>query len=76
MTLFAALANQMDEPQMQSRRDFLKKAGYVAPAVVTLSAVPAFAGSGSGYTSDGHRNQRGNGHREHGNGKGKGHHKD
>ena len=76
MTLFAALANQMDEPQMQSRRDFLKKAGYVAPAVVTLSAVPAFAGSGSGYTSDRHLRQRGNGHRNHGNGKGKGHHKD
>ena len=34
---------------MQSRREFLKKAAYVAPAVVTLKAVPAFAGSGSGY---------------------------
>ena len=61
---------------MQNRRDFLKKAGYVAPAIVTLSAVPAFAGSGSGYTSDRHRNQRGNGHRDHGQGKGNGHHKD
>jgi hypothetical protein len=42
---------------MQSRREFLKRAGYVAPAIVTLSAVPAFAGSGSGYASDGHRGQ-------------------
>ncbi len=60
---------------MASRRDFLKKAAYVAPVIVTLSAVPAFAGSGSGYTSDGHRNKRGKGHKKHGKGKGKGHHK-
>ena len=37
-----------------SRRDFLKKGGiYVAPLILTLVAVPAFAGSGSGYTSHG-----------------------
>jgi len=36
---------------MQSRRDFIKKTAYVAPAIVTLKAVPSFAGSGSGYTS-------------------------
>ena len=34
---------------MQSRRDFLKKATYVAPAVLTLKAVPSYAGTGSGY---------------------------
>ena len=32
-----------------NRRDFLKKAAYVAPVVLTMTAVPAFASSGSGY---------------------------
>lgn len=36
---------------MPSRRDFLKKGVYVAPAIVTLHAVPAFAGTGSGRPS-------------------------
>jgi len=36
----------------ESRRKFLKRSAYVAPAIVTLKAVPAFAGSGSGYTSE------------------------
>jgi len=31
-----------------SRRDFLKIAGYVAPVVLTLSVIPAYAQSGSG----------------------------
>jgi hypothetical protein len=30
-----------------SRRDFLKKTAYVAPAIMTLKAVPAFASYGS-----------------------------
>jgi hypothetical protein len=30
-----------------SRRDFLKKTAYVAPVVLTLSATPALAGTGS-----------------------------
>ena len=34
----------------QNRRDFIKKAAYIAPAVLTIAAVPAFASSGSGYT--------------------------
>lgn len=34
----------------ESRRDFLKKAGYTAPAVLTLNAAPAFAKNGSGVT--------------------------
>ena len=62
--------------QSKNRRDFLKKGVYVAPVIVTLNAVPAFASSGSGYTSDKHRNRRGKGHAEHGRGKGKGHHKE
>lgn len=31
----------------ESRREFVKKAAYVAPAVVTFTVQPAFAGSGS-----------------------------
>ena len=30
-----------------SRRDFVKKAAYVAPAILTLEAAPAYAKSGS-----------------------------
>ena len=30
-----------------SRRDFLKKVGYTAPVILTLTAAPAFAGYGS-----------------------------
>jgi len=30
-----------------SRREFVKKAAYVAPAILTLQAAPAFANSGS-----------------------------
>lgn len=32
---------------MTNRRDFIKKAAYAAPVVVTLSAKPSFAGTGS-----------------------------
>lgn len=32
----------------ESRREFLKIAGYVAPVVLTLSVMPAHAQSGSG----------------------------
>ena len=39
--------------ESKSRRDFLKKAVYVAPVIVSLTAVPAFAGSGSGYGGNG-----------------------
>lgn len=33
----------------ESRREFLKVVGYVAPVVMTLSVMPAHAGTGSGY---------------------------
>lgn len=32
---------------MHNRREFLKKASYVAPAIISLKAVPSFANSGS-----------------------------
>ena len=35
-----------------SRRDFVKKAAYVAPAVLTLAAAPEFAKAGSTKDKD------------------------
>ena len=52
------LPGLVKEVQMKNRREFLKKVAYVAPVIVTLKAVPAFAGSGSGYTSDGRKRRR------------------
>jgi hypothetical protein len=37
----------MTEQHRASRRDFVKKALYVAPAILTLQAAPAFAKDGS-----------------------------
>ena len=34
-----------------SRRELLKKAAYVTPAILTLAAIPAFAGKGSTSTT-------------------------
>ena len=39
----------MTEKQI-SKRELLKKAAYVAPAILTLNAVPSFASSGSGLS--------------------------
>jgi hypothetical protein len=36
-----------------TRRDFLKKAAYAAPVILTLKAVPAFAKNGSGRGNNG-----------------------
>ncbi len=33
--------------RQQSRRDFLKKAGYSVPAILTIKAAPSFAKGGS-----------------------------
>jgi len=33
-----------------NKRDFVKKASYVAPAIITMTAVPSFASAGSGWT--------------------------
>ena len=35
--------------QIESRRKFVKAVAYVAPAIVTLSAIPSFTSAGSGY---------------------------
>jgi len=45
-----------DSPvDQKSRRKFVKTVAYVAPVVVTLSALPSFASAGSPY-----RNHKGN----------------
>jgi hypothetical protein len=42
-------SNSVDErADDESRRSFIKKTAYVAPMILTLSAVPAFASEGSG----------------------------
>ena len=37
----------------ETRRSFLTKASYVAPAILTMKAVPAFAAQGSGHGNNG-----------------------
>ena len=32
------------------RRDFVKKASYVAPAIMTMTAIPSFASAGSKWS--------------------------
>jgi hypothetical protein len=36
--------------EQSSRREVLKKAAYVTPAILTLKAIPSFASNGSGLT--------------------------
>jgi hypothetical protein len=42
----------MAEPD-RSRRAFVKRGAYIAPAIVTLAAAPAFAKAGSGKDNPG-----------------------
>jgi len=53
------------------RRDFIKKALYVAPAIVTLSVIPSFASAGSGYRGSNHGSEH-KPRREHPRGKSRG----
>ncbi len=47
----------------ESRREFVKKLAYIAPVVVTLTALPSFASAGSGYNGGDDRvYKRGGGH--------------
>jgi len=39
-----------NEKATEARRDFLKKAAYVAPVVMTMKAVPSLAQTGSNVT--------------------------
>jgi len=33
----------------QNKRNFVKKAAYTAPVIITMAAIPSFASAGSGY---------------------------
>ncbi len=37
----------MDKKQSNSRREFVKKAAYVAPAILSLAVAPSYAKAGS-----------------------------
>lgn len=41
------VSNQQSKTHNPSRRDFVRKAAYIAPAVVTLSVLPAHQAAGS-----------------------------
>jgi hypothetical protein len=78
----AGSPSQQQDHADPSRRDFIKKAAYVAPAILTLPAAPQYAKAGSVKTINNNKNKdkhTGGGHgrnddRRHaqGNGKGKG----
>jgi len=40
---------ETEKKLQHSRREFVRKAAYLAPAIITLSAMPSFASAGSGY---------------------------
>lgn len=42
------IKNVSNEQKTEARRDFIKKAAYVAPVVLTMTAMPALANTGSG----------------------------
>jgi hypothetical protein len=48
-----------------SRRKFLKTAGYVTPAVLTLAAIPSFASAGSARHGGGNNTWQGGGNFPH-----------
>ena len=43
---------------MTTRRDFIKKAAYSAPVILTLAARPSFAGQGSGHDNKADYNRK------------------
>jgi len=42
--------NVSNEQETEARRDFIKKAAYIAPVVMTMAAMPSLAQSGSNAT--------------------------
>ncbi len=42
-----------------TRRDMIKKAVYITPVILTLTAAPSFASGGSGQNDDDHPAPRG-----------------
>lgn len=58
----------------QNKRDFVKKAAYTTPAIVTMAAIPSFASAGSAWQRENRnpdRNRPNNGNRPVGNGSGR-----
>jgi hypothetical protein len=51
-----------------SRREFVKKAAYVAPVIVTLAVMPSYAKAGSGAQKGQGQNQNGQGQNQNGQG--------
>ena len=51
-----------------SKRELLKKAAYIAPAILNLKVVPSFASSGSGITEQAREQDREKGNNGVGNG--------
>jgi hypothetical protein len=51
-----------DRADDQSRRSFVKKAAYIAPAMITLDAMPVFAsyGSSGNTRNSGDKDEKGN----------------
>jgi hypothetical protein len=49
----ASVDNSDRTDNEQTRRSFIKTAAYVAPAILTLKAAPAFAAVGSGNCNNG-----------------------
>jgi len=45
--------NNPNDHQVASRREFVKKTAYIAPTILTLAAVPAFAKAGSKKSTSG-----------------------
>ncbi len=39
--------NELNEQKTEARRDFIKKAAYIAPVVMTMNAMPSLAQAGS-----------------------------
>ncbi len=48
-----AMENELEKDAGQTRRSFVKTAAYVAPAILTLKAMPAFAQNGSNGNNGG-----------------------
>jgi len=38
---------ELNEQKTEARRDFIKKAAYVAPVIMTMNAMPSLAKAGS-----------------------------
>ena len=45
--------NTSSEQKTEARRDFIKKAAYVAPVIMTMNAMPSLAQAGSTNTPSG-----------------------